>query len=70
MARPALELADIFRQHGDSYRKAHRLPRDQLRIMRVIEVCRTAALGGHVETCSQCDFTRIAYNSCLMESIF
>jgi len=32
--------------------------------MRAIEVCRTAALGGHVEACSQCDFTRIAYNSC------
>ena len=32
--------------------------------MRAIEVCRTATLGGHVETCGQCDFTRIAYNSC------
>jgi hypothetical protein len=32
--------------------------------MRAVEVCRTAALGGHVEACSQCDFTRIAYNSC------
>jgi hypothetical protein len=32
--------------------------------MRAVEVCRTATLGGHVETCSQCDFTRIAYNSC------
>ena len=70
MLRPAFELAGIFRQHGDSYRKTHRLPRDQLRVMRAIEVCRTAALGGHVETCSQCDFTRIAYNSCLMGSIF
>jgi len=36
--------------------------------MRAIEVCRTAALGGHVEKCSQCDLTRIAYNSCLMGS--
>lgn len=26
--------------------------------------CRTAALGGHVEECSQCAFTRISYNSC------
>ena len=32
--------------------------------MRAIEVCRTAALGGHVEKCDQCDYTRIAYNSC------
>jgi hypothetical protein len=64
MPRPALELADIFRKHGNAYRAAHALPRQQLRVMRAIETCRTAALGGHIETCSQCDFTRISYNSC------
>lgn len=64
MPRPAFELAGIFRQHGDSYRAAHPLPLQQLRVMRAIEVCRTAALGGHVEECSQCNFTRISYNSC------
>jgi hypothetical protein len=64
MPRPALELADIFRRYGPAYRAAHALPRQSLRVMRAVEVCRTATLGGHVETCSQCDFTRIAYNSC------
>ena len=64
MPRPAFELADIFRQHGPAYRAAHPLPLSQLRVMRAIEVCRTAALGGHVESCSQCDHTRISYNSC------
>lgn len=64
MPRPALELAGIFRQHGPAYRRAHSLPRDQLRVMRAIEVCRTAALGGHVEQCGHCSHTRIAYNSC------
>lgn len=64
MSRPAFELAGIFRQHGAAYRQAHRLRRDQLRVMRAVEVCRTAALGGHVEACPQCEFTRIAYNSC------
>jgi hypothetical protein len=64
MPRPAIELADIFRQHGQAYRAAHALSRQQLRVMRAIETCRTAVLGGHVESCSQCDFTRIAYNSC------
>src|SRR6266700_5422268 len=64
MPRPAFELAGIFRQHGAAYRAAHRLPREQLRVMRAIEVCRSAALGGHVEKCSQCDYTRIACNSC------
>ena len=64
MPRPAVELADIFWEHGQAYRAVHALPRQQRRVMRAVEVCRTAVLGGHVESCSQCDFTRIAYNSC------
>jgi hypothetical protein len=64
MARPAFELADIFRRSGDRYRSDHPMALEQLRVMRAIEVCRTATLGGHVEKCSQCDYSRIAYNSC------
>ena len=64
MPRAALEVADIFRQHGQAYRSAHRLPLAQLCVMRAIEVCRTAVLGGHVEQCSHCEYTRHAYNSC------
>lgn len=64
MQRPALEVADIFRQHGAAYRDAHQLPYEQLRVMRAIEICRTAALGGHLEECDGCNFTRNAYNSC------
>jgi len=65
-ARPhnACELADIFRRHGPAYRRAHRLPLSHLKVLRAIEVCRTAALGGHKEHCAQCGFERIAYNSC------
>jgi hypothetical protein len=64
MTRPALELADIFRRHGSAYRQAHRLTVQQRRVMRAIETCRTAALGGHVEQCGHCQHTRISYNSC------
>ncbi len=64
MPRPALELADIFRLHGEAYRDRQALPRHRLRAMRAIEVCRTATLGGHVEKCSHCDYTQINYNSC------
>ena len=64
MERPALELARIFRQHGPAFRQRHRLPRHQLRLMRAIEICRTAALGGHVEQCDRCRRLRISYNSC------
>jgi hypothetical protein len=64
VGRPALELADIFRQHGETYRRQHRLARQQLRVMRAIEICRTATLGGHVDQCDRCRQFRISYNSC------
>ena len=32
--------------------------------MGAVEVCRTAALGGHIERCDDCAHTRVAYNSC------
>jgi hypothetical protein len=62
--RPRLEVADIFRRFGKQYRARHRLPLHQLRVMRAIEICRTAALGGHVESCRRCGHRRNSYNSC------
>jgi Putative transposase/Transposase zinc-binding domain len=62
--RPPLEVADIFRQYGYDFRLTHSLSPEQRRVMRAIERCRTAALGGHVEQCDACDHQRIAYNSC------
>jgi hypothetical protein len=61
-----LEVADIFRRHGDAYRRAHdgRLGRVERRTMSAIELCRTAELGGHVEGCRSCGAIRVAYNSC------
>ena len=59
-----LEVAEIFRQHGPAYRDSHRLPRNQLRVMRAIEVCRTAVLGGHKDQCDHCGHVEISYNSC------
>jgi Putative transposase/Transposase zinc-binding domain len=66
MARPALEVADIFRDHGAAWRRAHagHVSLGQLRVMAAIESCRTAALGGHVARCEDCAHTTIAYNSC------
>jgi hypothetical protein len=63
---PALEVADIFRRHGEAYRQAHarHLGRTERRVMAAIETCRTARLGGHVERCTDCGLVRIAYNSC------
>jgi hypothetical protein len=66
VARPALEVADIFRDHGPAWRKANagHVSLDQLKVMSAIESCRTAALGGHVTRCEKCAHTVIAYNSC------
>ena len=61
-----LEVADIFRRHGEAYRSAHdgHLGRVERRTMSAIELCRTAGLGGHVEGCRSCGAIRVAYNSC------
>ena len=66
MSHPKLEVADIFRRHGSAWRAANNahLNLGQRRVMTAIEICRTAALGGHVERCEDCAHTRIAYNSC------
>ncbi|RUW31922.1 IS91 family transposase, partial [Mesorhizobium sp. M2A.F.Ca.ET.015.02.1.1] len=66
MARSGPEVADIFRRYGDAYRTQHdaQLSTAQRRTMTAIELCRTAALGGHVEACDQCGHRRIAFNSC------
>src|SRR6185436_10774086 len=62
----AVEVADIFRRHGDAYRRDHagHLGRVERRVMAAIEACRTARLGGHAERCADCGLVRIAYNSC------
>jgi len=59
-------VADVFRRHGAEYRRVHgaTLSRGQRRVMRAVEICRTAALGGHRDQCDQCGHERISYNSC------
>ena len=68
MPRPALEVADIFRDHGAAWREANHghVSLGQLKVMSAIERCRTAALGGHVARCESeaCGHTLISYNSC------
>ena len=66
MARCGPEVADIFRRYGDAYRQRHgaSLSTAQRRVMTAIELCRTAALGGHIEKCDHCDHQRICYDSC------
>jgi hypothetical protein len=66
--RPApagrLELADIFRAHGERYRASHRLCAQQHRVMRAIEACRTPALGAQAVQCDRCGAIELRYHSC------
>jgi putative transposase/transposase-like zinc-binding protein len=62
--RDHVDVADIFRTHGEAFRRVHRLNRAQRRAMRAIALCRTAALGGHRDVCDHCGAERLSYNSC------
>jgi hypothetical protein len=64
--RPAIDVAEIFRRYGETYRlqAGPALTSRHRRVMTAIEQCRTAALGGHVEQCDRCGHTRVWFNSC------
>ena len=62
--RPLLEVADILRAHGEAYAARHPVSALQAAVMRRLVACRTAALGGHVDACDRCGYTRVSYNSC------
>jgi hypothetical protein len=66
VVRPALEVADIFREHGAAWRRANagHVNLGQLKVMSAIERCRTAALGGHVAHCEGCAHMVVSFNSC------
>jgi Putative transposase/Transposase zinc-binding domain len=66
MTRPRLEVADVIRQHGDSFLECHGdgLSHEQRRVLHDLAACRTAELGGHIEECDRCGHRQVAYNSC------
>ena len=66
MSRPQLEVADVMRQHGQAFleRYGHTLCGEQYRALRAIELCYTAALGGHKTRCDACGHEGCAYNPC------
>ena len=66
MSRPAVEVADILRAQGSRFLDRYESSFDyqQLKAFRAIQKCRTAALGGHLDSCPQCGRQAISYNSC------
>jgi hypothetical protein len=70
MSRPTFEVADLIHAQGARFVDQHRqhLSYQQLKVLRAIAQCRTAALGGHIDDCPRCSHQAISYNSCLMGS--
>ncbi len=66
MVRQALEVADVVRAHGAAFAvsRGGRVSGAENRVLHAMTVCRTAALGGHVDACDQCGHEVITYNSC------
>jgi hypothetical protein len=62
--RPRLEIADIVRAQAAANPQAQAGTLLHQRVLRDLAVCRTAALGGHIEQCNQCSYRRPVYNSC------
>jgi hypothetical protein len=65
-ARPALEVAEVIRVHGEAFRAKYGgcWTRAQKKALRDLAACRTAALGGHALRCLDCGHEHLAYNSC------
>ena len=73
MTRPPWEVADVIRIAGSRFRERYgaALTWPQVKVLRAIARCRTAALGGHLDVCTGCGYlTGISYNSCIMGSFF
>ncbi|HEX2713733.1 MAG TPA: IS91 family transposase, partial [Candidatus Acidoferrales bacterium] len=66
MSRPPLEVADIIRAAGEAFieRNRHWLRWKHVKVLRAIERCRTATLGGHLDECTRCGHRAISFNSC------
>jgi hypothetical protein len=62
--RPRFDIADIVRQHRAELESEVRLAPAQSRVLSAIAVCRTAALGGHLDVCRACGCEHPSYNSC------
>jgi hypothetical protein len=59
-----VSLGEIVRRIGPRFEQSHRLTRPQRRALRAISLCRTPALGGHLDQCSVCGFRHKVWHSC------
>lgn len=62
--RTRFDIGQIIREHGDEFLSSHQVVTPVRKAFRHMALCRTKALGGHVEICPQCGEVKICYNSC------
>lgn len=62
--QPAFEVAGVLKEHWPQVLAHARINSWQVRVLGALKNCRTAALGGHVDACTDCGILRISYNSC------
>ncbi len=62
--RPRFEIAEIVRRYRPELEAEQPLTLLQRKALSAIARCRTAALGGYLDTCPRCGFEHPAYNSC------
>jgi hypothetical protein len=65
ISRPKFEVADILNRYESAYREEYGVTPLQAKVMNAIKVCRTVALGGHMDVCTDCGaLAKPSYNSC------
>lgn len=64
MSKSVFELAEIIREYGQQFKQQHQPLKQHQRVLNAISICRTAALGGHLDRCDNCGHERVSYNSC------
>jgi len=57
-------ISDIVKKYTGSYIGKYPVSQEQKKLLRDMAICRTAALGGHVDQCDCCDYLKVVYNSC------
>ena len=62
--RTRFDIGQIIRDHGGKFLNTHQVVTPVRKAFSHMALCRTKALGGHVEVCPQCGEVKISYNSC------
>ena len=62
--RTRFDIGQIIRDHGEEFLSAHNVVTPVRKAFGHIAICRTSALGGHVEVCPECGEIKVSYNSC------